>query len=129
MSRNTKFIYVIAECRVQRDVLNLVPVHFVATVLVRLQFCFIWLMYSMICSQAGLPLKTDQNPHGIYMERELLQMLRDIFGYIFLDADPEKRMRAKEVAKSHVQELLGHIKSHLKKFTNNGVQSLLFLFM
>ncbi|KAF8512919.1 linoleate diol synthase [Gautieria morchelliformis] len=79
------------------DVLNLVPIHFVSIVL------------------AGFPLKTKQNPHGIYMDRQLMTMLRDVFSYIFFETNPSKQMRAKELAISHTAELIGHIKSHLKE--------------
>ncbi|KAF8578807.1 linoleate diol synthase [Ramaria rubella] len=85
-----------------QEVLNLVPVHFASTAL------------------AGFPLKTKENPHGIYLERELQQMLRDIFGYIFFEADAAKKMRARELAKLHAKELLGHIKGHIKDVSRPG---------
>jgi len=95
-SVNAKSIDIVSE------VLNLVPMHFVSAAI------------------AGFPLKTKERPHGTYRERELLQMLRDIFSYIFFETDPAKKMRARDLAKSHTDELLGHIKGHLKELANPG---------
>lgn len=46
-----------------RDVLNILPIHWVAT------------------EVAGLSLKTPEHPHGMYLESQLLQMVRDIYAY------------------------------------------------
>lgn len=59
------------------------------------------------------------------MERELLQMLRDVFTYIFFEGDPAKKIHTRENAKKHSEELLGHIKNRLKEFTPIGVRFLL----
>ncbi|KAF8510671.1 hypothetical protein BU17DRAFT_97881 [Hysterangium stoloniferum] len=78
------------------EVLNLIPVHFAATAI------------------AGLPLKTETTPRGIYMEHELQQMLRDVFAYVFFEVEAAKKMRAEHFAGLHTQELLGYIKTNVK---------------
>ncbi|GJJ10924.1 hypothetical protein Clacol_005153 [Clathrus columnatus] len=69
---------------------------------------------------AGLPLKTNKNPRGIYPNRDLQQMLHDVFSYIHLETDISRLMRAKELAKSHSQQLLHIIKSNLKPPASGG---------
>ncbi|KAF8497012.1 hypothetical protein BU17DRAFT_72419 [Hysterangium stoloniferum] len=84
------------------EVLNLIPVHFAATAI------------------AGLPLKTETTPRGIYMEHELQQMLRDVFAYIFFEVEAAKKMRAEHFAGLHTQELLGYIKTNVKNIRQTG---------
>lgn len=43
-----------------KDVLNLVPIYFIATEL------------------AGLPIKTDQTPHGAFRDTDLHDMFKDV---------------------------------------------------
>ncbi|KAF8519048.1 linoleate diol synthase [Hysterangium stoloniferum] len=84
------------------EVLNLVPVHFAATAI------------------AGLPLKTETTPRGIYTEHELQQMLRDVFSYVFFEVEAAKKMRAEHFAGLHTQELLGYIKTNVKNIGQTG---------
>ncbi|KAF8497972.1 hypothetical protein BU17DRAFT_72372 [Hysterangium stoloniferum] len=90
------------------EVLNLIPVHFAATAI------------------AGLPLKTETTPRGIYMEHELQQMLRDVFAYIFFEVEAAKKMRAEHFAGLHTQELLGYIKTNVKNIRQTWYTSYRF---
>ncbi|KIJ55788.1 hypothetical protein M422DRAFT_152180 [Sphaerobolus stellatus SS14] len=78
------------------EVLNLVPIYFVSQVI------------------TGLPIKTKERPHGTYFPREVQQMLRSIFQYVFLESDPAKKMHAEHVASLHATEILGHIKNNIR---------------
>jgi hypothetical protein len=52
-----------------------------------------------------LPLKTAGNPHGIYTEQELYQVLVLLFSSVFLDADIAKSFELREKAKEHTAQL------------------------
>ncbi|KAK6332263.1 hypothetical protein TWF696_002984 [Orbilia brochopaga] len=54
-----------------RDVINIVPTHFAANL-----FC--------------LPLKTEDNPRGVYTEQELYTILSVMFTFVFFDIEPTK---------------------------------------
>ncbi|EWC45463.1 hypothetical protein DRE_00862 [Drechslerella stenobrocha 248] len=54
-----------------RDVINVVHTHFAANL-----FC--------------LPLKTEDNPRGVYTERELYMVLSVMFTFVFFDIEPTK---------------------------------------
>jgi linoleate 10R-lipoxygenase len=62
-----------------KDVLRLVPVHWVSTQIVRLSRFFPGIMELTWILQAGLPLKTVAEPLGIYYEQQLYQILKDIY--------------------------------------------------
>jgi cytochrome P450 len=89
------------------EVLNLVPIYFVS---------------SMITS---IPVKGAEAPRASYMPREMMQMLRDIFSYIFHEPDPSKQMRAQHMATSHAQELLDHIKGNIRSNSGSGLFSVI----
>ncbi|KAF9512279.1 hypothetical protein BS47DRAFT_1394408 [Hydnum rufescens UP504] len=82
---------------VVKDVARLVPVHWASTQI------------------AGLPLKTATEPHGIYYEQQMYQILRDIYSFIFLEADTSLKIPQRREAKQHVESLLPFIKISLSK--------------
>lgn len=69
-----------------RDVGNLAQTHFAAEV-----FC--------------LPLKTEQNPRGIFAENELYLIMALVFTCIFFDADPSKSFPLREGSRKVTQQL------------------------
>ncbi|OAX33207.1 heme peroxidase [Rhizopogon vinicolor AM-OR11-026] len=82
---------------VVRDVLKSLPLHWAAT------------------EVAGIPLKNKQNPHGVFTESQLFDMLSEIYQFIFLEVEPAKYMLLQQRVKDHVQEL-----THLIKSTRDG---------
>ncbi|KAG2364875.1 putative linoleate diol synthase [Suillus spraguei] len=78
-----------------RDVLKFVPLHWTATEI------------------AGIPIKTKQNPHGVFTESQLFDMLGEIYQFIFLEVDIAYYMPIRQRVKEHVQELTHLIKSAL----------------
>lgn len=69
-----------------RDVANLAQVHFSASVF-------------------SLPLKTRENPLGIYTEYQLYDILALILIYIFFDADPAKSFPLQQASRKYSQQL------------------------
>ncbi|EEP80274.1 hypothetical protein UREG_05116 [Uncinocarpus reesii 1704] len=69
-----------------RDVANLAQVHFCSNVFL-------------------LPLKTEENPHGIFTETELYSILALVFSCIFYDADPAQSFKLREMSRSATQKL------------------------
>ncbi|PGG98333.1 hypothetical protein AJ79_08900 [Helicocarpus griseus UAMH5409] len=69
-----------------RDVANLAQVHFAANVF-------------------SLPLKTEDNPRGIYTEAELYMIMALVFTCIFFDADPTKSFPLRQGARKVTQQL------------------------
>jgi linoleate 10R-lipoxygenase len=64
---------------VVKDVINLVPVHWIANEVVSI--CLLLSILTPIIvspAQAGLPIKTHDNPRGMYREQELYQNFADI---------------------------------------------------
>jgi hypothetical protein len=87
--KNTKYVDIV------RDVLCYVPLHWAATEL------------------AGLSLKADKESGGDYTERELYDMITDVYAYLFLDLDPSKSMNIELSAKEHIKTLQRHIKANI----------------
>ncbi|KAI0704264.1 heme peroxidase [Cytidiella melzeri] len=75
-----------------RDVLKYVPLHWAAEV-------------------AGIKLKEGQDDDGVYTPQELFRMLAEVYEFLFLDFEHWKYIPLSEKAKSHIDALLGHIKS------------------
>ncbi|EFR03879.1 hypothetical protein MGYG_06878 [Nannizzia gypsea CBS 118893] len=69
-----------------RDVINMAHVHFCAAVF-------------------SLPLKTEENPRGVYTEKELYGIMALVFNCIFVDADPTKSFGLHEAARENTQAL------------------------
>ncbi|KAI1495919.1 heme peroxidase [Biscogniauxia marginata] len=85
-----------------RDVGNLVPVHFASRVF-------------------NLPLKTNDNPKGVYSEDELYMVLAIIFVCIFLDIDPVKSFPQRQAAKTVAVQLGELIEANVKLTTGFSI--------
>ncbi|KAF8600486.1 heme peroxidase [Ceratobasidium sp. AG-I] len=79
-----------------RDVLNLVPVHWVSQEL------------------AGLPLKSPSNPEGLITEQEMYQMLTAVFTFIFLNVEPLNGWQLRDKATQFAKKLQTMIADHLE---------------
>ncbi|KAM5345930.1 hypothetical protein ACJ41O_011791 [Fusarium nematophilum] len=88
-----------------RDVGNLAHTHFVARMF-------------------NLPLKTKENPKGIYSEQELYKVLAVIFVCIFFDIDPAKSFPLRQGAKEVAQGLGKIIEMNVKLATTLGLGGL-----
>ncbi|KAF9512294.1 hypothetical protein BS47DRAFT_1394418 [Hydnum rufescens UP504] len=56
-------------------------------------------------SPAGLPLKTATEPHRIYYEQQMYHILKDIYSFIFLEADTSLKIPQRWEARDHVERL------------------------
>ncbi|KPM41065.1 Linoleate 10R-lipoxygenase [Neonectria ditissima] len=90
---------------VVRDVGNLAHTHFVARVF-------------------NLPLKTGENPRGVYSEQELYAALVDIFAAVFLDVDPAASFPLRQKAKAAAAQLGRVVETNVKLATTLGVGGL-----
>lgn len=100
--------YVLAGKRqvdVVRDVGNLAHTHFVARMF-------------------NLPLKTKENPKGIYSEQELYTVLAVIFVCIFFDIDPAKSFPLRQGAKDVATQLGKIVETNVKLSTTLGLNGL-----
>ncbi|RDA87814.1 hypothetical protein CP532_2958 [Ophiocordyceps camponoti-leonardi (nom. inval.)] len=82
-------------CDVVRDVGNLVHTHFVAHLL-------------------NLPIKSKENPRGVFSEQELYQFLVTICTAISLDVDPVKSFPLRRTAKEMAEKLGAIVEANLK---------------
>lgn len=78
----------------------------------------------MIHLQAGLPLKTTFEPRGILFEQELYQYLKEIYSFIYLEADVTLKIPQRAEAKGNVDRLLRFIKLGLFE-SRGGVSTIL----
>ena len=78
-----------------RDVGNLAPVHFAANVF-------------------SLPLKTEDQTHGVYSEQELYMVLAAIFTCVFFDLDPTKSFPLRMATRNVTQTLGQLIEANVK---------------
>ncbi len=69
-----------------RDISNLAQVHFA-------------------CTMFSLPLKTDENPRGLFTATELYQLLAVMFASVFYDVDPVSSFPLKRAARKAAQKL------------------------
>ncbi|KAF8154674.1 heme peroxidase [Crassisporium funariophilum] len=81
-----------------KDVINLVPIH--------------WISQEI----AGLPLKTETNPHGAWYEQTTYEKFAEVAQYIYLNFDPVNDWRLREAAQEHCSEISEIIKDHLGGF-------------
>ncbi|KAI2640055.1 linoleate diol synthase [Xylaria nigripes] len=88
----TKFIDLV------QDIGHTVPVHFAARTF-------------------GLPLKTQDNPKGVYTEQELYTILALIFACIFFDVDPVRSFPLRYTAKTVTGQLGHYLEAHVKSVT------------
>ncbi|GJC85452.1 psi-producing oxygenase A [Colletotrichum liriopes] len=88
-----------------RDVGNIAHVHFASRVF-------------------NLPLKTHQNPKGVFTEQEMYQILAAIFICIFFDIDPVKSFPLRQSAKEVTMKLGKLIETNVKITTKIGFRGL-----
>ncbi len=69
----------------------------------------------------SLPLKTEENPHGIYTEQELYQVLSVLFMAIFYDIDPSKSFLLRNAAKMLTAQLGDLIMFNVEAVSKTGV--------
>lgn len=69
----------------------------------------------------SLPLKTDENPNGIYTEQELYQVLSILFMAIFYDIDPSKSLLLRNAAKMLTQVLGDLVTFNVELIGKTGV--------
>lgn len=89
---NTNFLDVV------RDVGHVAPVHFAARTF-------------------GLPLKSKDNPKGIYTEQELYSVLALIFMCVFYEVDPAKSFPLRYTTKTMAGQLGQLLEAHVKAVT------------
>ncbi|KAF4126244.1 linoleate 10R-lipoxygenase [Geosmithia morbida] len=88
-----------------RDVGNLVHTHFAAHMF-------------------NIPLKTRENPKGVFTEQELYQALSVIFTCIFFDIDPAKSFPLRQAAKEAADKIGGAVEMNVKLATMFGISGL-----
>lgn len=88
-----------------RDVGNLSPVHFASRMF-------------------NLPLKTKENPNGVYTEHELYMVLALIFTTVCFDFDPVKSFALRQATKVLCQQLGELIETNVKVTTGLGLKGL-----
>jgi len=81
-----------------RDVINLIPVY--------------WLSNNIV----GLPLKTEQNPHGAYRDQQLHSWFANIATYIY-HTKRENEWYLRDQSQTATRETVGYIKGHLARLT------------
>jgi len=86
-----------------RDVINLVPVHWVATQI------------------AGLPIKTKASPFGINTPQEIYHMAATLYSFVFLDIDPVDGWPLRQKAQKFGGILRGYIKENLERLTLSAI--------
>jgi linoleate 8R-lipoxygenase / 9,12-octadecadienoate 8-hydroperoxide 8R-isomerase len=74
------------EVDIVKDISNLAQVHFTSRVF-------------------SLPLKTEENPGGLFVETELYFLMAVVFATIFYDPDPVKSFSLRQAARNVVQKL------------------------
>lgn len=87
---------------ITRDVGNLAHVHFASTIF-------------------GLPLKTEQNPQGLFTEHEMYMILSTIFSALFFDVDAPRSYTLNRAASAVSTQLGQVVESSVKADTNNGL--------
>lgn len=80
-----------------RDVINLLPVHYIAEEI------------------AGLPVKTSTNPQGVWYEHHAYKMFAGIGEYIHLNLSSENDWRLRETSQQDCDEIVQRIKAHLDR--------------
>ncbi|THH03822.1 hypothetical protein EW145_g5979 [Phellinidium pouzarii] len=85
-----------------KDVINLVPIYFIATEL------------------AGLPIKTLETSHGEFADTEFADMFADVCNYVFLNTDPYMDWVLRERSLKTAQLVITDVKEHLKRLSGKG---------
>lgn len=89
---------------ITRDVGNVAHVHFASTLF-------------------GLPLKTAENPRGIFTEQELYMILATIYSALLFDVDPSKSFSLNRASTAVAQQLGSVVESTVKADTNSSLIS------
>lgn len=88
-----------------RDIGNLAHTHFVARMF-------------------NFPLKSSENPKGVFSEQELYHTLSVVFTCIFFDIDPVKAFPLRQRAKEVVEQLAKVVETNVKLTKSLGVRGL-----
>ncbi|KAL6303709.1 heme peroxidase [Sparassis latifolia] len=88
-----------------RDVINLVPVYWVADQI------------------AGLPMKTLENPRGEFREQALFGMFADAANYLYLDLSPVHDFSLRVRATNTANQVCQYIRGHLTKLSEGTLSS------
>ncbi|KAH7098788.1 putative linoleate diol synthase [Auriculariales sp. MPI-PUGE-AT-0066] len=86
-----------------RDVLNMLPIHWVAT------------------EVGGLSLKTNEHPRRRFVESRLQRMLRDVYGYILMETNPAEKLGLASTAISHMSTLLEDIRKNMSGISRTAL--------
>ncbi|KAL4928492.1 peroxidase/cytochrome P450 family protein [Aspergillus undulatus] len=70
-----------------------------------------------------LPLKSKQNPKGLFTDHEIFTALAVIYTAIFFDADPTKAYTLRRAADAVSRQLGQHVESHVKSVSSPGFLS------
>ncbi|KAJ9263257.1 hypothetical protein DTO212C5_7683 [Paecilomyces variotii] len=89
---------------ITRDVGNLAHVHFASNIF-------------------SLPLKTKENPRGIFTEHEMYMIMAVIFTCIFFDLDPAKSFPLRHAARAVAQQLGKIVEANVKSVSATGFLS------
>ncbi|KAJ5439701.1 Linoleate 10R-lipoxygenase [Penicillium daleae] len=89
---------------ITRDVGNLAHIHFASTLF-------------------GLPLKTEQNPRGLFTEHEMYMILTTIYSALFFDVDATKSYSLNHASTAVSQQLGNVVEGTVKADTNSGLLS------
>ena len=110
LHRNAYKIAGVNQVDIVRDVSNLAQVHFAASIF-------------------SLPLKTDENPRGLFSEAELYLLMAVVFASVFYDADPANSFPLRQAARD-VAEKLGKLVEPKVRFVEKAgfLQHLLEMF-
>lgn len=82
---------------VVKDVINILPIH--------------WISQEI----AGLPLKTEANPSGLWYEQITYEKFAEISEYVYLNFEPVHDWHLRESAQNNTGEILEVIKAHIDK--------------
>ncbi|KAJ5577571.1 uncharacterized protein N7459_006535 [Penicillium hispanicum] len=71
----------------------------------------------------GLPLKTEENPRGLFTEHEMYMILTTIFSALFFDVDAPKSYSLNRASAAVSQQLGQVVEATVKADTNSGLLS------
>lgn len=71
----------------------------------------------------GLPIKTEENPQGLFTEHEMYMILTTIFTALYFDVDAPKSYSLNRAATAVSQQLGNVVEATVKADTNNGLLS------
>ncbi|KAF3481341.1 fatty acid oxygenase [Arthroderma uncinatum] len=100
-SKAYKLAGTINQVDIVRDVINMVHVHFCAAVF-------------------SLPLKTEENPRGVYTEKELYNVMALVFTSIFFNVDPAKSFALLDKSRAETQKLGRLVLTNVELISRTG---------